>query len=266
MVHTSICALTGQSYAGFIALIVGLIVIIILSCSAIFYLLRHYDPTDAERAIRRQKRHQHQALPTSSAAFTYGASSVPKKARSSGLAGLFGFGGKSKEASRPEGTRMKLGRGGQGWVQASSGDEWDSDSGNEGGGRPRQVGRQLSEVAAQRGPVTQSIPLDTPFRPPVSSFSSMDSTSTVHFDPHAVVNLPYSKDSFPAPQPPLLDTHTRLSSAASSSAPSPIARTDSPEPFSASSPTAARISDERRNSSTQSARTFTGGTKFLEGL
>ncbi|KAL4067996.1 hypothetical protein V8B97DRAFT_1375974 [Scleroderma yunnanense] len=96
----------GGSQAGFIGLVVFLGVLIVVCCSAVFYLLRHHEPTDQDRAARRERYRRHQAELDNSTA--------PSETS---------FGEKFKRAW----DRIRHGerRGGRGWIQAGSGDEWE---------------------------------------------------------------------------------------------------------------------------------------------
>lgn len=88
----------GGSQAGFIALVVGLTVIILASCVAIYILLRDHDPSPRERQARRTRR-----APSDAAA------AATHKAPWATLGGMFGAKGRDGH-----------------WIQAS-GDAWEAD-------------------------------------------------------------------------------------------------------------------------------------------
>lgn len=91
------------SQAGFIALVVFLSVLIVVCCSAVFYLLRYHEPTDQDRTARRERYRRRRAEVDGSTVETP-------------------FGEKFKQAWN----RVRHGkrRGGRGWIQAGSGDDW----------------------------------------------------------------------------------------------------------------------------------------------
>jgi len=91
-------------HLGFIALIVFLSVLIVVCCSAVFYLLRYHEPTDQDRTARRERYdRRHRAEVDGSTVETP-------------------FGEKLKQVWN----RIRHGkrRGGRGWIQAGSGDDW----------------------------------------------------------------------------------------------------------------------------------------------
>ncbi|KAJ7468552.1 hypothetical protein FB451DRAFT_1256525 [Mycena latifolia] len=135
----------GGSTGGFIGLVVGLVVIILGSCVAIYILLRDHSPSDRQRAARRQESH-YTSAPAKSGAL------LPWSAK---LGGLFG---------RTSSDGAPRSKGGHGWIQAS-GDAWEADEADR--------TREMSETA-----------VDPPFRPPpVPSYTYSTSTESVSFDP-----------------------------------------------------------------------------------
>ncbi|KAK0210154.1 hypothetical protein DFS33DRAFT_261936 [Desarmillaria ectypa] len=232
----------GGSVGGFIALVVSLSLIILISCIAIFFLLREGEPSDEERAARR-RRYRQQALE-----YTYGPTSSPQSSWSSKVKSIFGGNSGSSKGSK------------RGWVQAGSGDEWESESIEE--GRHPDV--------SQRGSMqmTYSPPLDAPFHPPLQP---SESASSVRFDTQGAPVLPYlSSMSSPSLHPSLPNIHSRISSPTPSDPLSPgHDRVVSPEPIAPAHVDNAVEHHEGRKSSGQSGtsvRTFNGGTKFLEAL
>ncbi|KAJ7577463.1 hypothetical protein C8J56DRAFT_1061122 [Mycena floridula] len=210
----------GGSSAAFIAIVICLVLIIIGSSTAIFYLLRQ---RDSQEASRRQRRYQH---PSASSHFDTPVSWFSK------LKGPFTSSGRGLNPSATESTRM---RSGQGWLQAGSGDEWDTE-------------RQIPEMA-----------LGSPFFPS-DRFGSSASTSSVHFDLHGVGGMTATSVG-PSASLPTIYQHSEEGSTATLG---PL-RTASPEPLNNySAPT---ISDQQgHKDSFASARTFSGGTKFIEAL
>ncbi|KAJ7938215.1 hypothetical protein B0H13DRAFT_2301780 [Mycena leptocephala] len=106
----------GGSQGGFIGLVVGLAIIILVSCVAIYILLRDHSPSDRQREVRRQD----SRYPSES-------SNTPLKSRlpwSEKLGGIFGRGAPSKRTSKS----------GHGWIQAS-GDAWEADEAERRGSR-----------------------------------------------------------------------------------------------------------------------------------
>ncbi|KAL0062478.1 hypothetical protein AAF712_010611 [Marasmius tenuissimus] len=283
------------SSGGFIALIVCLVMVIAVSCTAIFFLLRDHEPTDAERAARRQRRYTHQTVPSSSS-YMYDPSSTPsKKGLWAKVVGVFDKNTTGSSTSTKN--RKKNGKGtdgvagSAGWIQAGSGDEWDSEmSGDEGefgpgvGGRPQTRSRGHGMVAIAPSPLssanpythvqgTQSPGIDPPFRPPGARMDTADSISSAYFDSHAITGLgsggpspsPYS------PTSPVMSPSTASVHGDSSPNISTLPRSNSPEPMSAvRSPTQTRLQEgDTRKWSVQSdvsARTLASGTKFIEAL
>ncbi|KAF9266560.1 hypothetical protein L218DRAFT_985672 [Marasmius fiardii PR-910] len=191
----------GGSSAGFIALVVCLVVIIVVSCTAIFFLLKHNDPSDAERAARRQRRYAHQSLPSSSS-YTYDPSSSPHKGWLSKVTDIFNKKTSTSSKSRKNinrGDGLKLGGSSAGWVQAGSGDEWDTEiSGDEGDGRRSRTRDMVT--AAGPSPLATPNPysrgIDSPFTPPRESISSS------YLDSHPIAGLE-SYDHRSSSTPPL---------------------------------------------------------------
>jgi len=269
----------GGSEGGFIAIVVCLVLVIVASCTAVFFLLRTH-PSDQNRAYRdrqRGRRHRHQAVP-SSASYDYSNynnySTSPTAANPQSLqrklAGMFRFGAKE------QGSRA----GGGGWVRTGSGDEWDSDSADEAG-----RGRGMKHLREQKTPgqnvigstnTVSSGPVDMPFIPPTSpSYPNMDTTSSVGLSLH-----PSYSDPFVVPHPPA-DPHTvrpivhnvqphpgspTPTSSSSSPYASPPRHTASPEALSETNDHVDREGRKWSQESEMSVRTFTGGTKFIESL
>ncbi|KAG2121919.1 hypothetical protein DEU56DRAFT_833214 [Suillus clintonianus] len=226
----------GGSQGGFIGLVVGLSVLILICCIAVFFLLRNYEPSEQERAARRERyrsHRDHQEYDSTAAS-----------------AGLSSFGDKLRGMwadRRSSGSRSRSGgrRGGRGWIQAGSGDEWETDS-DHGEGRGAQQPMQPFSRPLQEGPE-----MDSPL-------SDGESFTPIHYGD------PYAKGSLQVTSP------QRVTFARSQS---PLSQSSSP--MSPGSHRDASVDDEEvrppdhRHFSTQSStsvRTFEGGTKFIESL
>ncbi|KAJ6598654.1 hypothetical protein B0H10DRAFT_1959307 [Mycena sp. CBHHK59/15] len=209
----------GGSEGGFIGLVVGLAVIIFVSCVAIYILLRDHSPSERDRETRRQQ--SRYASDSPSAPLKNGA---PWSAKLGGIA-----------------AKVKLGRGGHGWIQAS-GDAWEADE--------VERSREMSGLGAARGQ-----PLDAPFHPPTDPYAASNSSETIRYDSDTQYN------SMPSSQ-------TNFATVPTSRSSSPIVRTSSPESAvqgEKDSPTHTQNRQFSMESQT-SIRTFEGGTKFIEGL
>ncbi|KIJ59730.1 hypothetical protein HYDPIDRAFT_32946 [Hydnomerulius pinastri MD-312] len=105
------------SQGGFIGLVVALSILIVVCCLAVFFLLRNHEPTEQDRANRRERYRRHREEQDVG-------SSVPPAST---------FGSLGEKFKRIWSKNSSSGRrGGRGWIQAGSGDEWefDSDRGN----------------------------------------------------------------------------------------------------------------------------------------
>ena len=116
-------------------------VLIVVCCAAVFYLLRHYEPTDQDRAARRERyRRTHEHTLNSSSTFA---------GPSTSTVGLGSLGDKVKhfwQSSTGIGTSGEASgrRGGRGWIRAGSDDEWAYHSDHEGGADPELGGHLRS--------------------------------------------------------------------------------------------------------------------------
>ncbi|KAJ7778421.1 hypothetical protein B0H16DRAFT_1503468 [Mycena metata] len=136
----------GGSEGGFIGLVVGLVVIILISGVAIFILLRDHSPSDRDREARRHETR----YPSES-------SSLKDRIPWSGtLGGIFG------RSAGADGSK-RASKSGHGWIQAS-GDAWEADD------------REMSGfVNAKR---------DAPFSPPVDPYAVESySSDSIAYDP-----------------------------------------------------------------------------------
>ncbi|KAH7914235.1 hypothetical protein BJ138DRAFT_1144406 [Hygrophoropsis aurantiaca] len=205
------------SQGNFIGLIIALCAIIVIACGVVFYLLRHHEPSDQDRTARRERfLRQREASDN--------ASTSPTQTWKDKVSRLWNKSGSERR------------RGGRGWIQTGSGDEWDpSDA---------ELGGRMGRIGSSEGDEVDSARI---VHSPSSDLGgSLDMYISTHY------HDPFSKDS-PSPT-----SHM-------------IARTMSP-----SSPERDSSMDEvdvappdHRHMSTQSAtsvRTFEGGTKFIESL
>ncbi|KAF9026721.1 hypothetical protein BDZ89DRAFT_1067386 [Hymenopellis radicata] len=213
----------GGSVGGFIALVVCLCLVIVISCTAIFLLLRDRDPSETERAHRRRKHREEVNA-------KYLGATSPWTTK---VAHIFSSGKPKSSAEGPTHT--------QGWVQAGTTDEWDTESLDEG----RTRGMEM----------TYSEHLDPPFRPP---YPTEDSASSVHFD------LGTKMPSFPSPRVSV-DHNYMYRSGTSSENGTPL-RVLSPEPMTPSRPESPFRNDARKSSTQSTNRAFNGGTKFIESV
>ncbi|ESK85200.1 hypothetical protein Moror_11024 [Moniliophthora roreri MCA 2997] len=279
----------GGSSAGFIALIVCLVMIIVISCTAIFFLLRDHEPSDAERAARRTRRYAHQSVPSSSS-YTYDPSSTPAKGWLSSLRSLFG---KRSSGSTTSNRNRKGARGpGAGWVQAGSGDEWDLDSDDEANYRSRGmvgISQTPLSLSMSHAPTsyTQTATVDNdrdpPFKPP--RMTTADSISSVRFDDSPVTRfpafdpstLPTSSMSIPVNLASPVMSPTSSADTDSPKTPNILKdsnpRSSSPEPIAAGGQGQGEEdqedADKRKKWSIQSdvsAKARASGTKFIESL
>ncbi|KAJ3855932.1 hypothetical protein EV368DRAFT_79166 [Lentinula lateritia] len=217
----------GGSVGGFIALVVCLILVIIIACTATFFLLR-LERFEEAIASRRRRRFQHQTAQPSS--YIYHPSSTPSKSWLASLKGMFSGGLDS--IKHGAGRRMK---GRDGWIQAGLGDEWDDDM--------QDVERLRSIKLGDRQYMTHSRPLDPPFHPPTGYLS--DPSLPNRFASES------EESEFPIPNVPPVDI-----------SPKPVAIPYTPS-------TVSFKPENKRKSSTNSelsTRTFSSGTKFVEGL
>ncbi|KAL0577658.1 hypothetical protein V5O48_004306, partial [Marasmius crinis-equi] len=254
------------------------------------------------REARRQRRsrYAHQSVPSSSS-YAYDPSSTPSKGWFSNLKSVFNKktnGSSTSSKSRKNGKAtdpMTLGRGTtRGWVQAGSGDEWDSGEDGVGNGYGN-MNRGMVSIGPSPLPTPNHVnpynpyspvAVDSPFRPPTSGtgtrMSTAESISSTYFDSHAITGLG-ARSGAPSPLPssPVMSPSTSVGEIS----PSPttnahgLPRTQSPEPMSARSPVAQTgFVPHRKNDSLEvdtrkwsvqsdvSARTQGTGTRFIEGL
>lgn len=224
----------GGSQGGFIGLVVALSVLILICCIAVFFLLRNYEPSEQDRAARRERYHrnrdrqEHDSTPGSSS-----------------------FGDKLRGMWANKWTSGSRRRGGRGWIQAGSGDEWEinSDHGEE--HVAQQPIQSLSRSFQERPYDPQVLQMDSPL-------SDAELYAQMHYED------PYAKGPLHVTSP------QRVTFARSQS---PFSQSSSP--MSPGSHRDASMDDEEvrppdhRHFSTQSStsvRTFEGGTKFIESL
>ncbi|EPQ58705.1 hypothetical protein GLOTRDRAFT_120304 [Gloeophyllum trabeum ATCC 11539] len=210
------------SEGGFIGLVVGLCVIIVICCAAVFYLLTYHQPSPADRARRRQQRSFHHRRQSSSGSMH----SFKEK-----LTGLFTRSGQSPAPA------FGLAKRGQGWVQAGSGDEWESDSGDERQPSRRTMNDMERGSTRRDSPPPNHTSASASHHPPPIASSESSSATTVEL-------------AAPTPVRPFAQVHV-----------DPFAsRGRSPSPQSTDS------FQSTTSSPTSPVRTFEGGTKFKEHL
>ncbi|KAF7373437.1 hypothetical protein MSAN_00553300 [Mycena sanguinolenta] len=150
----------GGSEGGFIALVIGLVVIILGSSVAIYILLRDHTPSEREREARREERR----YPSESSRSSF-KSRLPWSEK---LGGMFGRGTTSSKRSS---------KSGRGWIQASD-DAWEE------GEADYMRSRELKRV-------------DPPFRPPVDPYAASYSSDSVPYDPPLPATI---RSDFPIPR------------------------------------------------------------------
>ncbi|EGN96305.1 hypothetical protein SERLA73DRAFT_185993 [Serpula lacrymans var. lacrymans S7.3] len=237
------------SQGGFIALVVALSIIIVISCTAVFFLLRNHEPTEQERTIRRERSHRYREEPEFS-------TTVPLREK---IGNMFSFWNK-KGVGRGLYSRRPTGRG---WVQTGSGDEWEPESDHEDdaeiapypGRRTHHFGNDDSSPSSDHRMV------DSPFRSPPSDSGLHPYITGSYVDP-------FSKES---PRPNFSPTESDIDRSRSPAL-------SSPGSLSASHVTSAVLHESsledgihhnQRQFTAQSGtsvRTFEGGTKFIESL
>lgn len=241
----------GGSTTGFIVLVVCLAVTIVVSCIAVYFLLRD--------ANRQRGRYQHQSAPASS--FTYSPSSAihQRDAGRTGLGWIFVSESRNKEPSR---------NGAEGWIRTGSRDNWDSDSGDEGA---RALGSRSDVALGQRlrtPPNVMSPDLLLRATSPSSSLSRHASDSNVRFE--LVSGSLHREPHAPSPRPGLsnISTHFSPSSVPVSPLSTVAPRTTSPEPLSRASADFTIDHEGRKwsGNSDHNMRTVEGGTKFIESI
>ncbi|KAI6036222.1 hypothetical protein PISMIDRAFT_683667 [Pisolithus microcarpus 441] len=117
----------GGSQAGFIGLVVFLSLLIVVCCSAVYYLLRYHEPTDQDRAIRRER-------------------SRRRRTETGDPPSESSFGDRFRRIW--ERVHRGNGRSGHGWMKAGSGDTWESTPNN---------GNLASEESGINGGQMQSV-------------------------------------------------------------------------------------------------------------
>ncbi|KAG2049619.1 hypothetical protein BDR06DRAFT_961275 [Suillus hirtellus] len=227
----------GGSQGGFIGLVVALSLLIIICCIAVFFLLRNHEPSEQDRNARREHYRRNRDLQAHD-------STAENSSFGDKLRGIWAdrWSSRSRSGGR---------RGGRGWIQAGSGDEWEinSDHGEE---RRAQQPMEPFSRSFQEGPYSPRVPeIDSPL-------SDAESYAPMHYG-----------DSY-AKGPLHVTSPQRVTFARSQS---PLSLSSSP--MSPGSHRDASVDDEEvhppdhRHFSTQSStsvRTFEGGTKFIESL
>lgn len=217
--------------------------LILVCCVAVFFLLRNREPSEQERAARRERyRRNRDREHDAAATTTLGISSFGDKLRGMWLKGP------SSGSGSGSGGR----RGGRGWIQAGSGDEWEinSDRDEEYGAQPMKSFPKPFEETLQE--------TDSPLS---DTTSGMETYAPVHYTGS------YAKGS---------SHRASLQQMSFVRSHSPLPLSSSPIP-SGSHHQEADIDDGtnevlppgHRHFSTQSStsvRTFEGGTKFIESL
>lgn len=274
-----------QNILGFVALIVCMGVLVVGLCAAIFILLRDHEPTDEERAIRRRISQRHREQQSGSpSSFTYSSFSTSAPTLTQKIWGIFGVG--SDDNNKENGGRKinHRNRGGQGWVQAGFGDDWDSDRETHPRALPDSAAQSQRDVGEAHGIrlTDRSIskdggPVDLPFQLPQPRYSQAGSTSSFR----SLYDLAsYDFDASSSWKPPashMAPTRLPTSEFLTPPSPSSVSVSPSPTPLRATSSGPHMITGDvfhtdGRHFSTQSGsgsvsvRTLHTGTKFIESL
>ncbi|KAF5386838.1 hypothetical protein D9615_002013 [Tricholomella constricta] len=241
--------------AAFIAVIVCLILVIIVSCVAIFFLLRDQKAFDEEQARRGKQNRYEGTSEVSSYKFRGTSARRPWSVR---LAALFRR-RDTQYKTRPriiDRARLNDGGGTHRWMQAGSTDHWESEIDS------RSMGVQEASTLPSP-PSLYPAPSDISSIP--VSWTISDSTSSVRFDLQPTRSYLYL-EAHPSPQSTLPSIHSQLSSPSYS-------RTSSPVPLRSLSlesiPRRISLDNDSRHYVTPSGivmRTLPGGTKFIEEL
>jgi len=259
------------SSGGFIALIVCLGVLIVVLCAAVYILLRDHSPSDQERSVRRQlsRRRREQQQSDLSSPFTYTPSSTGPITLIQRIRGIFGLGATTDESSSKK--SQKRNKGGQGWLQAESGDEWDGETEVQAQPLSRtEMQKDAGDIQlTDRSIAKDDDPVDLSFQPPQVPYSETNSTSSV------LLYNPFISSSAPRPLRTAvsrLQTADALSPSSASLAPSSTMRAldGSPEPYTTGSLDDIQPLGERhfsmQSGGSVSTRTSHTGTKFIESL
>jgi len=235
---------------GFIALVVVLSIIIVISCTAVFFLLRNHEPTEQERAIRRERSRRYREEPDFS-------TTLPLREK---IGNIFSFWDK-KGGGRGLYSKRRTGRG---WVQAGSGDEWEPESDHEDDAEIRPYpGRRTHHFGNDdSSPSSDHRMVDSPFRSPPSDSDLHPYISGSYVDP-------FSKDLQHSHFSPTESDIDRSRSPVSLSSPSSISASHVTSAVLHESGSGDGIHHDQRQFTAQSGtsvRTFEGGTKFIESL
>ncbi|KAF7307723.1 hypothetical protein MKEN_01132400 [Mycena kentingensis (nom. inval.)] len=233
----------GGSEAGFIGLVVGLSVIILVSCVGVFLLLKFKEPSERERRARKEQRSLERAQAKAAPALP-SMSNSRREANAS-----------SASAAWTSLSRMFRSHNGHGWIQAS-GDAWEADEAE----REMGIHRHLGQYE------------DAPFRPPVVDPYTHNATYDLNDPPpRSAESRPTSMLSYSLSErerdPEIRWTPRFTPSHSTFSDVNTIPRSASPE----SDHTVLQHAEPNPNrhmsvDSVASIRTFEGGTKFKEGL
>lgn len=248
-----VCVLTLD--AAFIGLVVALSVLIVVCCVAVFYLLRHYEPTEQERVARRERyrrtreREHGQAMSSTN--------DPPPT-------GLGSFGGRVKQLWQST-TGRGRGGGERGWVRAGSDDGWASRSDHE--------HEANVEVGLASPPVVHVHSRPGPNRVRVVESPSSDTASGFVYAPYAQAYTdPFSKAHGvvrpQSSQSPPLSLSPAASSPRGSASVDEHHQARGRSPASASGDGSGEEEDrqDRHRSTMSNASVWTHGSKFVEDI
>jgi hypothetical protein len=192
------------SSTGFIVLIVFLVLMIIGCCAAVYILLRDHEQSDEERSARRaQRRNSPSTGLASSSTYRYTPSSSLRTPFSAFL--------NSVRRLLPTGTRRsggqlhRSGTGQRDWIEASSGDEWEYESGDDRGGRMKQLSPPMKRPGVLRSDTadSNSSSLQYPQKPPLRSLAlpTDPSISSIHVNTSGIRSRSTSRATSPIHTP-----------------------------------------------------------------
>ncbi|KAH9483645.1 hypothetical protein JR316_0003115 [Psilocybe cubensis] len=249
-------------------LVVVLVLIILVACSAIAYILRA-DMAEDEEALTQSSRGRYR--------ISREGQSYPKRSRN-WLSDILHL-PRSRQRSpkmRSDKPRIVVGHAGQGWIPAGSGNDFDFDSSDNLPSQKRNqstptktrlADQDTSSLATPRSSIAGS-------QQHVSRMysSTSDATSSVRFDPHSLRGLSYADTSLSA-QGIIPSIQSQLYSPPSSPSLSPIPHDPSQTPLTTLESLKHSRSLDSLDGPSQllastrpSVRTFEGGTKFIEAL
>jgi hypothetical protein len=266
--------MTEKCDLAFIALVAILVIVIVVSCSAVVYIMREDALDDAEAQNHPARGRYQLSVPPSDP--TYRGTAQTYFAR---ILGNISGSRKSGKGIRTDKSRIPRKHRGQGWMQAGNGADGDSDSADEHQATRKQKSKNSNSPTSMTVSDLDSVSLTTlsysnRFPPTTSQLSSpsSDAVSSVRFDPHGIRGLSYA-DQLPSltHQATMPSIQSQLYSPRSSqsfvSSPSQMTTTLPESLEGNTSPTSTdNDGDPFPADPRPPLRTFESGSKFIEGL